>query len=167
MRFSLSPAVAVLALLISFGVAAQDKKADPKKLALTDLAWLGGCWKANEKESRVNNIEQWSQPFANVMVGVGVEQKNGKASSWEHMRIEARNDGSIVYTAKPHNQKEANFTLTSTDADMLTFENPKHDFPQKITYRREKNGNLEMRIDGELKGEKRAALFPMVRTNCN
>lgn len=135
-------------------------------LTLNDASWLSGCWKAKPGESRFNNMEQWSKPFGNAMLGVGAELVGGQLSSWEHMKIESGNDGKILLVIKPHNQKEATFTLTSDKADVLTFENPKNEFPQKVTYRREKDGSLEIRIDGKVKDIQKAALFPMVRMPC-
>lgn len=139
-----------------------------KKVTLQDLGWMTGCWKAKAGESTVNNIEQWMKPAGNVMLGLGVELKKGKAVSYEYMRIEAQDNGDLVYTVKPHQKPEVSFTLSSKTPTTLVFENPKHDFPQRITYRQEtkKPGEMEMRIDGEVKGEKRAAVFAVVKTSC-
>lgn len=147
-------------------ISALSLPAQAASLTLNDIAWLSGCWKAKPGESRVNNMEQWSKPFGNAMLGVGAELVGGQVSSWEHMKIESGNDGKILLVIKPHNQKEVTFTLTSEKADTLSFENPKNDFPQKVTYRREKEGTLEIRLDGKVKDAKRASLFHMVRMPC-
>jgi len=137
-----------------------------KKVKLDEIAWLAGCWKAKVGEARADNYEQWMKPIGNVMLGLGVELKAGKATSYEYMRIEANDKGDLVYTVKPHGKSETPFTLTSTTAKTLVFENPKNDFPQKITYKLEKDGSMEMRIDGQV-GEKRlASLYPVVKMSC-
>ena len=156
--------LSLLTLVTSLMLASLPSLAqEGKKVALADIGWLAGCWKAKAGESTVDNVETWSKPVGNIMLGLGVEMKNGKAASYEYMRIEARENGDLVYTVKPHNKTETAFTLTSTTPKTLVFENSKHDFPQRITYRLDKETTLEMRIDGEVGGKKRAALYPMVR----
>ncbi len=150
--------------LITFVTATAQAQSSP--LTLNDVAWISGCWKAKPNESRLNNVEQWSKPFGNAMLGTGMELKAGKLVSWEHMKIEAGAEGKITLVIKPHNQKEASFTLTSTKPETLSFENPQNDFPQKVTYRKEKDGSMEIRIDGKVKDQQKAALFPMVRMPC-
>lgn len=137
------------------------------KLTLNEISWLAGCWKAKPDASRFNNMEQWSKPFGNAMLGVGAELKSGQLSSWEHMKIEAGNGGKIQLVVRPHNQKEAVFTLTSNNPESLVFENPENSFPEKVTYRKEKDGSMEIRIDGKVKDKPHAALFPMVRMPCD
>lgn len=154
--------LAAAVLFVSASAAAQETK----KVTLQDIGWLAGCWKARTGESTVDNVEQWMKPTGNAMLGLGAEVRNGKAVSYEFMRIESKDNGDLVYTVKPHNKSETSFTLTSTTPKTLVFENPKHDFPQRITYRLEKEGAMEMRIDGEIGGKKRAALYPVAKTPC-
>ena len=102
---------------------------------------------------------------------VNVEDVNGilrvKAlGQWSETAQIAKDNGDLVYTTRPHNQNEASLTLTSKTPDTLVIENPKHDFPQRIIYRREKDGSMEMRVDGKKGGIDRAALYPVVRTTC-
>ena len=154
-------ALVMVTLAFSTSVRAQEKK-----LKLEDLKWLTGCWKAS-KEARNDTFEQWTKPVGGAMLGIGTTLgKDGKITSYEYMRIEAQGNGELVFTAKPAKQTEASFTLTSSVESNLVFENPTHDFPQRVIYRREKDGSLEARIDGMKDGEKRAALFPMVKTSC-
>jgi len=162
MQFRFKLLLAASMALASLSASAQETK----KVTLQDIGWLAGCWKARGGESTVDNLEQWMKPAGNVMLGLGVEFKNGKAASYEYMRIESQDNGDLVYTVKPHNKPETSFTLTSTTARTLVFENPKHDFPQRITYRFEKEGAMEMRIDGEVGGKKRAALYPVAKISC-
>ena len=48
----------------------------------------------------------------------------------------------------------------------VVFENPGHDFPQRIIYSLKAGGNLEARIEGEAKGEARTVDFSMKRLDC-
>ena len=154
--------VAVCALMLNQAAQAQDKK-----LKLEDLKWLSGCWK-NGKEARKESFEQWTKPVGNAMLGIGATlSRDNQISSYEYMRIEAKDNGDLVFTAKPSDKNETSFTLTSSDEKNLIFENPQHDFPQRVIYQRQKDGSLEARVDGMVGEQKRAALFDMVKTACD
>jgi hypothetical protein len=47
------------------------------------------------------------------------------------------------------------------------FENPQHDFPQRIIYRLEKDGSLAAAIEGMSKGKLKRIDFPMKRAKCD
>jgi len=156
----LALAIAACALIVSHASSAQDKK-----LKLEDVSWLSGCWKLKEGLSG-DTFEIWTKVVGNMMLGIGSSVKNGKVTSHEYMRIEALDNGDLVFTAKPSDKDEKSFTLSSTNEHNLVFENLKYDFPQHVIYRREKDGSLEARVDGTVNGEKRAKLVPMVSAPC-
>jgi hypothetical protein len=156
----LALAIAACILIVSHASSAEEKK-----LKLEDLSWLSGCWKAKE-ESTFHNFEMWTKAVGNMMLGIGAEVKNGKVTSHEYMRIGVLDNGDLVFTAKPSDKDEKSFTLSSTNERNLVFESAKYDFPQRVIYRREKDGSLEVRVDGTVNGEKRAKLLPMVTTAC-
>ena len=55
--------------------------------------------------------------------------------------------------------------LSLTEYEVV-FENPDHDFPQRIIYRLGDNGALLGRIEGNSEGQEVAVDFPMTRTKC-
>jgi hypothetical protein len=75
-------------------------------------------------------------------------------------------DGRLVYIAKPARQPEATFTARSVGAREVVFENLAHDFPQRIIYRLQDDGNLAARIEGNEKGQLRGVDFAMRRATC-
>ena len=152
--------VAAWTLIVSHASSAQDKK-----LKFEDISWLSGCWKTKEG-SPGDTFEIWTKAVGNMMLGIGTDVKNGKVTSHEYMHIEALDNGDLVFTSHSSDKDEKSFTLTSTNERNLVFENPKYDFPQRVIYRREKDGSLEARVDGTVDGEKRAKLLPMVTTSC-
>jgi Domain of unknown function (DUF6265) len=152
--------VAAWALIASHASSAEDKK-----VKLEDVSWLSGCWKGKEG-SPYHNFEIWTKVVGNMMLGIGTEVKNGKVTSHEYMRIEALDNGDLVFTSHSSDKDEKSFTLTSTNEHNLVFENLKYDFPQHVIYRRDKDGSIEARVDGTVEGEKRAKLLPMVTTPC-
>jgi len=70
-----------------------------------------------------------------------------KTVEFEYLRIEQRADG-IYYVAHPKARcPGTDFKLTRASATEAVFENPEHDFPKRIIYRKTEDG-LTARIDG-------------------
>lgn len=97
------------------------------------FGWLAGHWCGGETDSPVE--EHWLAPGGDVMLGVGRTQRNGRTVSFEYLRI-APVDGVPTYFAHPGGRPATLFSLTEAGVDWVRFENLKHDFPQRIEYRR-------------------------------
>jgi hypothetical protein len=82
------------------------------------------------------------------------------------MQIREIAPGRIAYIATPSGQPQASFLLISQAADGFVFENRKHDFPQRISYRRDGERGLLARIEGKVKGKLKGIDFPMHRVAC-
>ena len=72
------------------------------------------------------------------------------------MRIETR-DGATHYIAIHDGQPPTPFKLTASGADWARFENPQHDFPKRVEYRRVSSG-LHAEIAGPDKNGKEAVI---------
>jgi Domain of unknown function (DUF6265) len=66
----------------------------------------------------------------------------------EFLQIRQGPAGDLFYIAQPSGQKEATFNLTSLTDNTVVFENPEHDFPQKISYTLKPDGTLLATIEG-------------------
>jgi hypothetical protein len=141
-------------------VPAFAQAADP----LERISWLAGCWARDGAEPGTE--EHWTQPAAGTMLGVGRTVKAGKTVEFEFMRIHVAPDGKLLFTAIPSGQKEATFTELRGSASELVFENPAHDFPQRVVYRAEGKARLLASIAGTRKGIARSIDFPMQRVKC-
>lgn len=149
---------AILTLLIVFSAGAQRKTAK-----LADLSWLAGCWESSNKATTVN--EQWMEPDGGVMLGMGRTVKDGRAVDWEFMRIEERGDG-LAFIAKPRaSPDETAFPMIRLSATEVVFENPAHDFPQRVIYRLD-GEKLSARVEGNMNGRTRGIDFGYVRVKC-
>lgn len=100
-----------------------------------DLAWLSGSW-ANEDEGRWTE-EHWTAPRGQLMLGVGRSGAANRPVGFEYLRIQPDEDGTPVYFAAPGGGEATAFRLVTVDSTMAVFENPDHDYPQRIRYRRE------------------------------
>jgi hypothetical protein len=62
--------------------------------------------------------------------------------------------------------RSTQFRLSELKEGAVTFSNPEHDYPQRITYRRESNGTLFARIEGTIGGKKKQDDFKYKRARC-
>lgn len=132
---------------------------------ISTLDWMTGCWTLNGQEE--GSIEQWSSPAGKSMLGFNRVVSDGRTVAFEYLRIIEDDDGALALIASPSGQETARFELTGKTGNKAVFENPAHDFPQRIIYRLDDGGNLLGRIEGTIDGVPRAADFPMTRTSCD
>jgi len=111
--------------------------------------FLQGTWKMEGKET----YEHWDRLNSNSLKGFSYEIKNGQITISEYLDI-SRTENDIIYTATVINQnqgKEISFNLTQTDS-VYTFENPDHDFPKKIVYKKLSETEIVVQVsDGKQK----------------
>lgn len=114
----------------------------PEPGKLSALSWLSGAWvtepASGAPAGSERTIEVWSPPDGGSMVGMSRTTKGGTTTFFESMRIEARGEKTVL-VALPKGQAQAEFVLAegASSSTSAVFENPKHDFPKTITYRRE------------------------------
>ena len=148
----------LLLLMVPSGTSAQE----PASVAA--LSWLAGCWASVGSEA--GSGEQWTVPAGNTMLGTSRTVQNSKTVAYEFLQIRETEAGEIEYVANPSGQPEAAFLLVRLSEREVVFENPDHDFPQRIIYRLRAERNLEARIEGTVNAEARAVDFPMTRVDC-
>jgi Domain of unknown function (DUF6265) len=152
--------MAVLLILGSIITLAQTPKP-----TLNDLSWLAGCWEAKTSGREVT--EQWMKPRGGIMLGMARTIAQGKAAEFEFTQIREDKDGAIYYVAKPSAQAEASFKLVILKHNKTAvFENPQHDFPQRIIYSRLSDGSLFARVEATVKGQLRGIDYPYKRAKC-
>ena len=134
-------------------------------VTIDDLAWLKGCWISDAAESQLT--EHWLKPAGQTMLGMSRTIAGAKTVEFEFMQIRQEEDGELYFIANPSGQKEARFKLIRAGNRAVVFENPKHDFPQRVIYHSEGEGVLLGRIEGVSKGKEKAIEFPMKRVSCD
>ena len=116
-------------------------------VTLQDIAWLAGDWQLTTGETCIE--ETWTAPSSNLLTGMSRTVKAGRTTAFEFVRIEARSDG-IYYVAQPGGKPPVDFKLASESGADLVFVNPGHaDRLKKVIYRRNADGSLTARIEGE------------------
>lgn len=154
--------ILVLTSLLLLFVAAASPQGARK---LDDLKWMVGCWESRDDVKHLFLSEQWMKPAGGMMIGVGRTVKNGKAVGFEFMRIEQQGVDISFISRPKENKDDTIFSLLKWGPDEVIFENPAHDFPQRIIYRRQ-GGRLIGRIEGKENGKFQGIDFPMIRAKC-
>jgi hypothetical protein len=111
--------------------------AAPAARGVEALAWLSGVW-VQDKGDRWTE-ERWAPPRGGVMLGTSLSGSGSTAREFEFLRLAPASDGSISYWAAPGGKAAVPFRLVSNSAREAVFENPAHDFPTRIAYRRSGN----------------------------
>ncbi|MEZ6013899.1 MAG: DUF6265 family protein [Planctomycetota bacterium] len=123
----------------------------PAKAAIEDVAWLSGAWVGTKGAEGATSIEErWTQPLGGAMLAVSRTVSRGKMVAFEYLRIIEREAG-LIYVAQPGGAPPTEFVLTELDGTRAVFENPRHDFPQRIEYELAAEGALAASI-GYAKG---------------
>jgi Domain of unknown function (DUF6265) len=118
--------VAAAALLIA---------AAPATDPVAELGWLSGAWAVREGERWTE--EWWTPPRGGIMIGAGFSGRGDKAISFEHMRIMADKDGAVAFYGSPGGAPAVRFPLVRGGKGEAVFENPAHEYPQRVRYRME------------------------------
>jgi hypothetical protein len=139
--------------------------AQEKPFTINDLAWLKGCWSLNRNGRETT--EHWLRPAGGTMLGISRTVADRKTVEFEFTQIRQDEKGDIFFIAKPSGQPEATFKMIKGSAHEVIFENPQHDFPQRVIYRLQGDGALLGRIEGVSKGKEKSVDFPMTRVRCD
>jgi hypothetical protein len=142
--------------------AATDSGAAVEGPRVQQLAWLQGCWEAASAGRVVE--EQWTAPRGRSIVGLSRTMRRGEMTEYELIVIRERGER-LVYIAHPYGQPSAEFHSTAAGRESMVFENPAHDFPQRIGYRRQ-GAVLQAWIEGTRDGTPRRVEFPYRRVPC-
>ena len=114
--------------------------------SLADMSWIAGDWQT-APGGRAQSEEHWTPVAGATMLGMSRTVAGEKMVEFEYLRIEQRADG-IYYVAHPKARcPGTDFKLTKASATEAVFENPQHDFPKRIIYRKTGDDSLTASID--------------------
>src|SRR6185436_1552848 len=89
-------------------------------------------------------------PSGGAMLGMSRTVSGERMVAFEFLRIVER-DGGLVYIAQPNGAPPTEFALTQLEPMRAVFENPRHDYPQRIVYELASETHLTAHI-GFIKG---------------
>ena len=151
--------VLVCAVMALFGLRAADASAPKPTVAA--LAWLAGTWSFERNGRAVT--ERWTEPAGGMMIGTSQTVARERTVEYEFIVIRADAEDNLLYVAKPSAQAETAFKLVRLTEREVVFENPTHDYPQRVSYALKDDGTLLAAIDGTKNGKSRRVEFPYRR----
>jgi hypothetical protein len=101
------------------------------------LDWMAGDWIAIAGDQWTE--EHWLPARGGVMLGLNRSGRADRLAGFEFMRIAPDAGGRPVFHASPGGAAPVAFPLTAATPTSALFENPAHDFPTIIRYRRQGN----------------------------
>jgi hypothetical protein len=131
-----------LLLLVQVGNAQESNKQKFKK-----LEWLTGKWTRTNAEIGQSGYETWAKVSDLKLSGKGVTFKGKEVIFVENLEFIVKGTDIFYMVIVTGEKKPVYFKLTALSNDGFTCENPEHDFPKKITYRRSGN-NVKAVISG-------------------
>ena len=133
-----------------FGAAVMMIQLAAAQPSLQKLQWLPGSWRTESAKSVTIESWQWVHPGLLTGQAVRVKKDSGDTLFAESLMI-ADMGGEVFYLAKvPENPFPVSFKLKTVTDSSIVFENPLHNFPQRVLYQR-KNGQITAvvsKIDG-------------------
>ncbi len=124
--------------------AAQTTAVTPAKASINDASWLVGTWGDEQNGERIH--EEWKYADG-ILIGKSVTISEGNPPFSETMRIEPR-EGGLVFIVSVRGEAPVTFTATRVAPGEVIFENPAHDYPQRILYQQVTADSIYARIDG-------------------
>ncbi len=156
--------IITIALLLNSCFKKEDQKneTESKKFSkLEEVKWLIGSWGNTSKEG--NLTETWTQKNDSTLSGKTTFIAVKDTLFTETIEIIQTKD-SLFYNTNVSNQNEGktiSFKLTNTSENEIIFENSKHDFPQKIMYKKIDIDSLVAKISGKKDGKESFEEYPM------
>lgn len=130
---------------------------------ITKAGWLIGTWE--NKTPKGSIYETWSKETDNKFSGKSYNIKEKDTIVFENIQLVQEQDG-LFYIPTVKNQNDSlpvRFAGKTISETQLVFENPKHDFPQIISYTKITSDSLVAEISGTKNGQERKQTFPMKR----
>ena len=143
---------ALLCALVILAAAgpAESPTAERQATPLNALSFMSGCWRGSfgGGQAGPGTIEEYySTPTSNMIIGVTRFVRGGRTVDFEFTRITSGDSG-VVLMPQPRGRPPTPFRMTSNDSISAVWDNPQHDFPQKISYRRISNDSIVAAIEG-------------------
>ncbi len=146
----LIPAVGALALATFAAPPAPAAPAEAAK-GIAALAWLEGQWQSTDGKWEAC----YSSPLGGEIVSATKKIEDGKVTLFDFERFREV-EGAVVLTPFPHGKASVDFKERASTpppgGKIAIFDNPDHDFPQRIRYTLTEDGHLKIMLMAEKDG---------------
>lgn len=153
---------AILILIIALTFTSCLKSKETSKILVAD--WLLGKWENNSENG--NLTETWKKVNDSIYNGESYFVKGKDTLHAEQIKLEQKGEALFyISTIKGQNNDEpVTFIQNDTIEKQLVFENPKNDFPQKISYLKITNDSILIQISGIQQGKASSSKYSMKKT---
>jgi hypothetical protein len=151
-------------ILLLLAIASCKNSESNEKEKIKSANWLLGKWETKTADGTLS--ESWKQLNDSTFQGESFFIKNKDTLHFESILLQ-QNGEELFYnaTVKGQNENKAvTFKMTVGTEKQLVFENPKHDYPQKITYSQIKKDSLVASISGVQLGKPSSEKFGMKKS---
>lgn len=151
-------------LLLLLAIVSCKKSDSNEKEKIKAAQWLLGNWENVSTDGKLT--ENWVKINDSTFQAQSLFIKNKDTLHFESISLQQKGE-ELTYSAtvKGQNNDDAvTFKLTIATEKEMTFENPKHDYPQKISYTLVAPNNLVAKISGIQQGKPSSESFSMKKT---
>lgn len=149
-------------LLLLAIVSCKDSDANEKE-KIKAANWLLGNWESKSVEG--NLTENWKKVNDSTFQAESYFIKEKDTLHFESITLQQKGE-ELTYSAAvkgQNNDKPVAFKLTTATEKQMIFENPKHDYPQKISYTQITPDSLVAKISGIQQGKPSSEQFSIKR----
>ena len=150
--------IVLLALMVSC-----QNKSEKKFDKIEKLNWLVGSWEQKLPDGILT--ETWKKENDSTFSGESYFINPKDTVHFEKIKLHQELE-ELIYSATvvgQNNDETVDFKLTSAIENTFTFENPAHDYPQKIIYKKVNETNLVATISGKQQGKDTQESYSMKR----
>jgi hypothetical protein len=153
-------AILILIIVLTFTSCLKSKEAS--KIVVAD--WLLGKWENNSADGNLS--ESWKKVNDSIYDGESYFIKGKDTLHFEKIQMKQKGEALFyIATVKgQNNDKPVTFKHNDTIEKQLVFENPKHDFPQKIVYSQITKDSIVIQISGIQQGKPSSERFSMKKS---
>ena len=134
MKYAWMIVVLVAGVLLAEDVKQPEGPTPEQKLA--GLKWMAGSWKGEMWGGEFHAY--YSTPEGGRILSYSFLKKNGAQKFYEFEKFDVQK-GQVVYIPFPRGSRAKHFLLTESGKLRAVFDNPKKDFPTRITFERDED----------------------------
>jgi hypothetical protein len=153
---------AILILILALTFTSCLKSKEVSKIVVAD--WLLGNWE--NKSATGDLLESWKKINDSIYDGESYFIKGKDTLHFEKIQMKQKGEA-LFYIATirgQNNDKPVTFKHNDTITKQLVFENPKHDYPQKIIYSQITKDSIIIQISGIQQGKPSSERFSMKKS---
>jgi hypothetical protein len=151
--------ITLILLLLAVVSCKKSEASEKDKIKAAD--WLLGKWENVTPQGTLT--ETWSKVNDSTFQGSSYFIKGKDTIHSETIKLQQKGEV-LTYNATvkgQNNDESVPFELTNSTEKELVFENPKHDYPQKISYTKASNESLVAEISGMQLGKPNSEKYSM------